>query len=348
MFKFLHTSDWHSGAGRNLTKGSLEYLERSKWHWRECIRIAREKEVDFAIIAGDLFENWNTTVPEFLALVDVIREFTEVCPVVASDGNHDELTTGRFQSEYLELLKIPRFHITPGQPGHYGILTKSGETPTILMYPWTGIKNQQEFNQYLTEHYQGEQIVGLHECFRQSRTDSGRIAKTGVSVPDMTGVKYFACGDIHMHQNLGLPHAFFSGAPAQYNFGDLPNKGCIVVTGHASKPYEVEFVPIKSAIELHTIGSLGEIPKDSPHWYKLRCSAAQLPAEMPACVKDYELIPTEIDGLTEIPEGGDSPVTIQRVDYSEGVEQLLADAQFDYTLIDRVKQEIQKVTEAAT
>ena len=207
MQKILHTADWHLGAGRRLTKGSLDYLNRQVMIWREVIEVARREKCDGAMIVGDLAENAGTTIEEILALRKVLVEFGSVCPVLITAGNHDELSLGDFQTRWISLLDIPNVYVTQGQPDSV-TLTSSGFRRTedsdwddtnlvkVLAMPWTGIKNQEEFDHKLKANYQGQQIVCLHECFAGIITDTGK-ALGGVIIPDIVGVRYFACGDIH-------------------------------------------------------------------------------------------------------------------------------------------------------
>ena len=340
--KFIHTSDWHAGAGRRLIKinkkDPLEYLDRAKWHWRQVVQVARDQKVDFALIAGDMFENNGTTIEELLALYEVLVEFGQVCPVVVTPGNHDETSVGEFQQDYLKLMNIPNVTVTLGKP-------KSVPLPgglKALACPWTGIKKQDEFDAYLNEHYSNEEIVILHECFAKSRTDSGWIAKLGLHVPDIIGVKYFACGDIHKHQKLSLPHAWYSGSPGQWNFGDKPQKGVIVVETNEYE-WTPKFVPIRSEIELHQITDLSEIPENSSHWYQFHVEPSQVPSFIPPAVKDIDFKQAQIESpLVE----SDSPDFEERnlsIDYSDGIAELLTSAGYPSEVIEEIKAEVLQV-----
>jgi DNA repair exonuclease SbcCD nuclease subunit len=344
MLKLLHTSDWHAGAGRRLTAKSLnpmEYLERQVWHWRQVIEVARREKVDLAIIAGDLFENSSTTIEELLALLGVLREFGEVCPVLVTPGNHDEMAVGEFQQNYLKLLNIPNVTVTLAGPQSLTF----GEI-RVLACPWTGLKKQEEFEEYLRSNYSNQHVIVLHECFKGIVTDVGWKATSGVYVPDIQGVKYFACGDIHKYQRLNLPHAWYSGAPGQWNYGDLPNKGCIVVDIHDLEfDWRPRFIPIKSIIELHQIKSLEQIPEGSLHWYQLHVEASRIPPYIPPCVKDLDIKAAKIDSPLEETHSDLSldQQKFAQVDWTEGVEELLTSAKYSPEQIETVKTEILQV-----
>jgi DNA repair exonuclease SbcCD nuclease subunit len=355
MIKFGHTSDWHFGSGRRLTPRSTEYLDRHVAHLMRLLDMVKEMKLDFLLVSGDLFENSGTTIDELLAAYKVFCEAGKICQVIATDGNHDELSVGEFQSKYLDLLHIPNvtfaakpksvmLHDTPQNSQIAG-----AKFPKVLAVPWTGIKDQVEFDAFLEKHYQKEEIVMLHECFLGSIVDSGRDAKNGVRIPNIDGVKYFACGDIHLHQKIGsMDHAWFSGAPLQQNFGEKPGKGFIVVEIHESYDWRPKFYKIPSHIELHTVSNLSEIPKDSPHWYKLQCPANMIPNHLPSNVKATDPIAPKIDLPAELFKSkirdGEEKEGLA-IDYTDGVEDLLKNALYEGSEIQEVKTEIKRIVE---
>lgn len=359
-YKFLHTSDWHAGAGRNLDKihrGTLDYLRRLEFHWRGVIEVAKREKVHFALIAGDMFENSGTTIEELICLYQVLRDFGQVCPVIASAGNHDELEVGDFQTKYLALMNIPGVYVAQGEPISLGlglspfredkfVPDPAGKANVrVLVMPWTGLKEQSDFNARIQERYTGEPIVMLHECFKDIQTDTGYRAKIGVQVPDIQGVKYFALGDIHKHQNVSLPHAWYSGAPGQYNFGDKPGKGCIVVDV-TDTDYTPRFIEIPSNIELHQITSLEEIPATSPHWYQLIVPANRVPSAVPANVKEIKPIPAKLDIPVEFSKEENAHQARMSINYVDGVEKLLTEAGFAADVAKTTMQELEGVVRA--
>lgn len=355
MIKFGHTSDWHFGSGRRLTPRSTEYLDRHVAHLMRLLDMVKEMKLDFLLVSGDLFENSGTTIDELLAAYQVFCRAGQICQVIATDGNHDELSVGEFQSKYLDLLHIPNvtFAAKPKSIEIGGMREYQGDEKwkqfKILAVPWTGIKDQKEFDAFLEKHYQGEQIVMLHECFLGSIVDSGRDAKNGVRIPNIEGVRYFACGDIHLYQKIGaMDHAWFSGAPLQQNFGEKPGKGFIVVEVPDSYDWRPKFHKIPSHIELHTVSNLSEIPKDSPHWYKLQCPANMIPNHLPSNVKATDPIAPKIDLPAELFKSkmrdGEAKESLS-IDYTDGVQDLLKTALYEDAEIQAVKTEIKGIVE---
>ena len=85
--KFLHTSDWHLGA----RLGEYSRLPEQRLVLEEIRKIAEQESVDFVLIAGDIFDNFN---PPNEAVELLYRELKKLSdggkrPVVAIAGNHD-------------------------------------------------------------------------------------------------------------------------------------------------------------------------------------------------------------------------------------------------------------------
>src|SRR5512146_2961747 len=109
-FKYLHTSDWHFGAGRRLTPKSDAYLQRHRKALQAVLKIALKENVDFILVSGDIFENASTTIEELLAAHQIFAMAGEIAPTVVTAWNHDELSVGKFQTEWLNLLSMPNVY----------------------------------------------------------------------------------------------------------------------------------------------------------------------------------------------------------------------------------------------
>ena len=323
MFSFVHTSDIHFGAGRRLTPKSLDYLDRHIRHLDEVRAVADKYKVDFTLVSGDIFEDSGTTKEELLAAYEWFKVLSQIAPVVCTVGNHDELAIGEFQDKYLSRLDLSRVHFV-SSPKVVRLGTRSGASVAVLAVPWTGIKVQQEFDDLITKHLEPDiEIVMLHECFLGITTDVGYKAIKGIQVPNISQVRYFACGDIHKMQRLNLPHAWMCGAPLQYNFGDRPGKGVLLVEAEPHGVYDPKFIKIPSHIELHQVNDLAQIPENSPHWFKLVCEANRVPSAVPPNVKVVEPIPIKIDLPAPTPENLESGKPYLSIDYAEGVDLMM-------------------------
>lgn len=85
MYKFAHLADCHLGAQKYP---ELKYLEMKAF--KECLDICMEENVDFIIIAGDLF---HSNLPDMGVVKEAVGKLSQVkeskIPVYINYGSHD-------------------------------------------------------------------------------------------------------------------------------------------------------------------------------------------------------------------------------------------------------------------
>lgn len=91
MVRFLHTSDWQLGMTRYyFTEGAQERYNQSRF---DAIRtmgcIAREKECDFMLVSGDVFESNQVDRKTVARAMEALKDVP--VPVFILPGNHDPL-----------------------------------------------------------------------------------------------------------------------------------------------------------------------------------------------------------------------------------------------------------------
>jgi DNA repair exonuclease SbcCD nuclease subunit len=92
--KFLHTADWQMGM-KALQAGHRASDVRAKRFQtaRGVAELAKRENVDFVVIAGDLFEDHDVDEAVVRKTVAVLESFAPI-PVYVLPGNHDPLTPG--------------------------------------------------------------------------------------------------------------------------------------------------------------------------------------------------------------------------------------------------------------
>lgn len=91
--KFLHTADWQigmraEGLGRAAERVRAARLEAG----RKAMELARGEQVDFVVVAGDLFEDNAVARPLVQQTADILA--SAGCDVYLLPGNHDPLAPG--------------------------------------------------------------------------------------------------------------------------------------------------------------------------------------------------------------------------------------------------------------
>jgi exonuclease SbcD len=254
--RFLHTSDLHLNALRTRFD---RYAERANAMLDEIDRIALEKEVNFILVSGDIFDRPDLTNVDRQLLSDWLARTPK--PVVMISGNHDARSgaIGDTCLSYLSVLSLERHLIYDGDPtiktwwAKYG--EGVGEGVILLLLPWHGWPHHEFFGivtsmleEVDTRFSQNDRppvVVVSHEAFAGCFADNGQpVLKSGQpKIPAELSVSYWALGDIHLHQKLG-ESVYYSGAPHQIDFGEKPGKGCLIVDTDTLP--EIEFVPIES------------------------------------------------------------------------------------------------------
>jgi exonuclease SbcD len=88
VIKFLHTADWHLGA-------TLQGWPRESEHRKalaQLVQIARAREVDAIIVAGDVFDSLNPSAEAQRLLFETLKELRAARPqavIALVAGNHD-------------------------------------------------------------------------------------------------------------------------------------------------------------------------------------------------------------------------------------------------------------------
>jgi DNA repair protein SbcD/Mre11 len=86
--RLLHTSDWHLGR----TLHGVDLSEHQAAVLAQIVAIARDREVDAVVIAGDVYDRTVPNVDAVRLLDSTLAQLVEIAPVVLIPGNHDSAT----------------------------------------------------------------------------------------------------------------------------------------------------------------------------------------------------------------------------------------------------------------
>ncbi len=91
LVRFLHSSDWHLGIKRHYfaPEGQLRYSDDQIERIKTVISIGKEKEADFILIAGDVFDSNHIERAFLRRSLDALKS---TVPIIILPGNHDALT----------------------------------------------------------------------------------------------------------------------------------------------------------------------------------------------------------------------------------------------------------------
>jgi len=289
--KLLHTSDWHVGK---VLKG-VHRLEEQRRVLGEIVEIAREEQVDLALIAGDLFES-SAPPPDAQGLVwDTVLDLRDSgAEVVVISGNHDN---GPMLEALSPLAAAAGVHVlgrpkAPGDGGLRSIETKAGGRAQLVCLPFlsqrfvvraaelmaqdaaqnagTYAERYRAVMAALCKGFTTETVnlVMAHGFVRGGVLGGGE--RDAQSIEDYwvdasvfpPSAQYVALGHLHRTQQLpgGAP-IWYSGSPIQVDFGEGGDtKHVLLVDVEPGKPAKVIQRPLTTPLRLRTVeGSMAEL-----------------------------------------------------------------------------------------
>jgi len=241
--RFIHTADLHLNAQRRQFPN---YLLRASWLLAEIEDLAVEQRCDCIVVAGDIFEQPNTTIAERQLLSDWLGRLS--IPILMISGNHDARshTIGDTCISYLSSLKLHLHLIHDGDPR---IVNAFG--CYWLLFPYHGWTDQElrlivrtMVHRIRLKKPDVPIVAVMHEAVKGAVTERNIEVKQSEQItliPEL-GPTYWALGDIHTPQQI-LPNAYYCGAPYQVNFGEFADqKGVLLVdTDDPEHPQQVFF-----------------------------------------------------------------------------------------------------------
>ncbi|MGI6129447.1 MAG: metallophosphoesterase family protein [bacterium] len=223
MIQFLHTADWQIGMKARHVASVGEAVRAARFNAvRNLLQIAMEKQADFVVVAGDIFEHNQIDN----RLVHKLMSILEQCPlpIYILPGNHDPLTPDSiYWRPTLTNILPSNVHIfTNPDPVEVlpGVILlpspnfskKSASDPTAI---WSGISSG-TIN--IGVAHGSLMIEGRHQ------SDDFPIA---LDIAERQKLDYLALGHWHSLFSVGQ-RTFYSGTPEPTGF-DEPGSGCALL-----------------------------------------------------------------------------------------------------------------------
>ncbi|GAH28788.1 unnamed protein product, partial [marine sediment metagenome] len=241
MVRFLHMADMQLGmraqdateVGQRLRDARFETLKR-------CMELAKTEEVNFVVIAGDLFED-NQVRPHTVSRAVQILQEADPIPVYILPGNHDWLDAGSVYE---------RSEFAPDAARNIVVLREREPveaTKGCVLYPcpvtrrwdladpteWIPVREDDKL----------VRIGVAHGCLPVP--DKEREFPIEVDTPQRKGLDYLALGDWHSLWVYEGGRLAYPGTPEQTSFGEQRAGHVLVVAieraGHPPEvtPHEV-------------------------------------------------------------------------------------------------------------
>lgn len=291
--RILHTADWH--VGKKLWR---EERRDAQDALAEIVEIAREREVDAVLVAGDLFDRATPPLETLNVVIGTLLALAKTgAKIVAIPGNHDSPELFRILAPLLEPFGVNFVHkpLEPDQGGIVRVVSRDGKTTMrVACVPFIhetavidlmgiaeeGYKNYADRIRKVTAHYARwmvehpekdtvDVLMGhfmVHKAIPSGTERELHIGDAYMAAADAipTDLKYAALGHIHLAQEVpgsSIP-ARFSGGLLQFDFGEagVEKSVCIVQLEPGMKPAQVECAPLTAGRTLQKVsGTIDEL-----------------------------------------------------------------------------------------
>lgn len=247
MLRFIHAADIHLDSPlKGLEKYEGAPVEEIRGATRKAldnlVDVAIEREVDFVLIAGDLYDgDWkdHNTGLFFVSRMHRLRE--EGIPVVLISGNHDaanRMTRSLRLPDNVELLP----HTEAASAG----MAKLAEMGVAIH--GRSFANQAEFENFAQGYVRKQSglfNIGLLHTSLDGADGHEPYAPCALDDLRQKEYDYWALGHVHARQiRCEEPHIVFPGNIQGRHIRESGAKGCYVVTADAQHRCTPEFVPL--------------------------------------------------------------------------------------------------------
>jgi DNA repair exonuclease SbcCD nuclease subunit len=234
VVRFLHTADWHLGApfpGREradeLRKARLKTVTR-------VLEIAATLEVDFVLVAGDIFESNSVAASLLYSLKNTLA--AAPCPVYIIPGNHDPLSQDSIYGVRDEWRELPP----------KVVVMKSQEAlaaPGATIYPCPCVSKYATLDptSWIPPRKEGEIRIGVaHGSWQVNPELLKDDYPIALSAAEDRDLDYLALG--HWHSTMPGPEkqgrVHYSGTPETLSYGE-ENSGNVLlveIEGPGARP----------------------------------------------------------------------------------------------------------------
>lgn len=244
MIRFIHAADLHldrpfSGMSR-LPAALYERMRDSTFlALKRLVRYAIREQVDFIIIAGDIFDAHQRSIRAQKRFIQAMNDLKQASiPAFVIFGNHDPL--GDWQNQ----LRLPdNVHVFPAHPAHFSLLTSAGEHVHLYGASYGHRHEHESLVSGYGKIAGADYHIGiLHGALRAAGKDEAYAPFTLESLADK-GFDYWALGHIHKRQKLSdVPPVWYSGSIQGLSIKETGEKGVSLVT-LAHHETQIRFMP---------------------------------------------------------------------------------------------------------
>ena len=222
MVKFAHMADVHLGGWKFPEMQDLNFKS-----FQKAIEISIKEEVEFLLIAGDLFD---TAYPPIEILKETFAEFRKLkefgIPCFLISGSHDYSVSGK---TFLEVLEKSGFckNISIFEDDGKTLLLKPTFFQDVIFYGYPGKKtglDVADLKRVKLQEVSGKfKILMLHTTIDKVLGTLGNLPIDFVEADSLPETDYCALG--HIHVKMQYKNFVYPGPVFPNNFAELENLG---------------------------------------------------------------------------------------------------------------------------
>lgn len=294
--RFVHTADWHIGAGRSKLPDG-EYLIRQMTAINEVVSVAEQFSDGVILVSGDIFDRKLVLPAELNALLALIDHTRDIQWII-TNGNHDITEDGLTNLRALSIMarNMPNVHVAELHPQ---VIEVCGVT-FVLYPPWQkhsldSAEAQKDIARYIRKRDLTDVVVSTHFSVQGSITETGWKMKGGTPLLGSKRVGYWALGDIHRVQQVAK-NAWYCGNPIDHKWGEQGDKGCLVVD--SKRGFKPRFHAMKESPRFVV---LDHVPAERPGnaLCQLRCPMSQMPLSLPDWIISTDPVLEEVEQVAQ-------------------------------------------------
>ena len=262
--RFVHAADLHLGSPLHALEDSSGELattlaRATETAFERVVTVAIDRDVDFIVVAGDLYDREARSVRANQFLVEQFdRLRASEIPAYVVHGNHDPLGRGA------EKLDFPDNVYVFGTEGVESATYPDEADPEaeILGRSYATRHESTNFVEAYTPGDTAVPTIGL----LHTALDPGGLEYVPCSIEDLAAqeLDYWALGHVHHPRTIGGAPGAYPGIPQPRHIGEPAVGGCLIVELDAGEPPEIAFVPTASVawqsveIDVEELDSGGE------------------------------------------------------------------------------------------
>ena len=277
---FIHAADLHLGAPfKGLRAVSAQWadtmLAAIPAAYNRIIDIAIDHQVDFVLIAGDIFDDTRPSYSDFSLFVSGMERLNEVgIPVYFINGNHDPYTS--WNNDFAVL--PANTHLLGVDGPEFACFERDGQPLALIggrsyfNQAWpAGVDVSEGISRETAMSHLGKQapfMIGLLHTGLDIDPTRSPARTADLLARD---VDYWACGHIHQGRLLPSqadPKIAFAGSPQGRGTWETGRHGVLEVTLAEGAPNKAQFIPTAQVewqrlwLDVSQCGTVAEVQRE--------------------------------------------------------------------------------------